>query len=80
MNPPLHRLRLGFKSPGLARTSQRLKVELRVPMRLAEDNKTLSGNREHLYRSSLNDFYRYLKIAVSNTQSKITRNAADKTT
>lgn len=49
-------------------------------MRLAEGNKILSGSTEHLFRISLNDLYKYLRTTMSNTQSKITRNAGDETT
>lgn len=50
-----------------------------MPMRLKKGNKIHSQSRDYLYKISLNDFCKYLKNTMSNTQSKIARNAGDKT-
>jgi hypothetical protein len=54
-----------------------MKLDLCVPIRLAEGDKILFVGREHLYRLQIISS-KSLKITMSNTQSKTTRNVGEK--
>lgn len=78
---PVHRLKLGFKSSELARMSQSLKLDLCVPVRLAEGSKT-SPEVENIFtglKLFLQIFYNVQHTTKDNQECRTPVNRNEKT-